>query len=213
MQPRLPEALLICCLLLTNAGSIVADESAIPVAVLEFPADLGMVEREQWGWVPLSRRLPEHEITHITIHHGGLLFPDDKDVIAYLRALQSWSRTDKDWIDNPYHFMIDRQGRLYEGRPVNYPGDTNTTYDPRGHVLIEVMGDYDQQVLSPAQLDSVVAMTSYLAQTFKVPIENIGGHKDYADTSCPGAGLYRYLQDGTIQARVQAALRPGTHED
>ena len=208
MNGKILTAVTVGCLLLVSACSTHAEEAVIPVMDLQFPAELGMTEHEQWGWVPLSRALPEHEITHITIHHGGVVFPDDKDVIGYMKALQSWSRSEKDWIDSPYHFMIDRQGKIYEGRPVNYPGDTNTTYDPRGHVLVEVMGDYDQQVLSAAQLDAVVVMTRYLAQTFDVPVENIGGHRDYAETSCPGADLYRYLQDSTIQARVRAASEP-----
>lgn len=178
----------------------------INIVELEYPAELTVTRRGQWGWEPITQGLAEHRVTRITIHHGGVDFPDDKDVVKYLLALQSWGRSDKGWIDIPYHFMIDRQGRIYEARPINFPGDTNTTYDPSGHALIAVMGNYENQVLSQAQLDALVAMTTFLAEEYAVPIENIRGHKDYAETTCPGEDIYRYLLDGTIQTRVRAGL-------
>jgi hypothetical protein len=185
-------------------GTAVADN--LQVTELDYPDDLEVVRRVDWAWAPLQRGLPEHRIERITIHHGGVEFPDDKDPVEHLRALQSWSRSDKDWIDIPYHFMIDRQGRIYETRPINYPGDTNTEYDPAGHALVEVMGHYEHQVLSAAQLDAMVAIVGFLAAAFEVPVGNIGGHRDYADTTCPGEDVYRYLRDGTIGSRVAEAL-------
>lgn len=178
----------------------------INIVELEFPTELAVTRRAQWGWVPITQGIAEHTVTRITIHHGGVDFPDDKNVVKYLRALQSWGRSDKGWIDIPYHFMIDRQGRIYETRPINFPGDTNTTYDPAGHVLIAVMGNYENQVLSQVQLDALIAMTAFLAEKYDVPIQKIRGHKDYADTSCPGEDIYHYLLDGTIHVSVTEIL-------
>lgn len=201
-------AFLVVLLLLFTAAVCSADQARtpIPVSELDYPEELGVTRRAQWGWTPLERGLEEHTIERITIHHGGVDFPDDKDPVQHLLALQSWSRSDKDWIDIPYHFMIDRQGRIYEARPINFPGDTNTTYDPSGHALVEVMGNYEHQVLGSAQLDSLVAMTAFLAREYGIPVEKIRGHRDYADTTCPGEDIYRYLLEGTIQSRVAAML-------
>ena len=178
----------------------------INIVELEFPTELAVTRRAQWGWVPITQRSAEHTVTRITIHHGGVDFPDDRNVVEYLRALQSWGRSDKTWIDIPYHFMIDRQGRIYETRPINFPGDTNTSYDPAGHALISVMGNYENQVLSQAQMDALNAITAFLARKYDVTMERILGHKDYADTSCPGEDIYRYLLDGTIHVGVAALL-------
>jgi hypothetical protein len=41
---------------------------------------------------------------------------------------------------------------------------------------------------------------------FDVPIERIGGHYNYAGTSCPGEQLRKYLEDGTFQRMVRARL-------
>ena len=203
---RGPVLTAVLLLLVSLAGTAAAADS-IRVTELAYPDDLEVVRRADWGWTPLQRGLPEHDIERITIHHGGVEFPDDKDPVEHLRALQSWSRADKDWIDIPYHFMIDRQGRIYETRPINYPGDTNTEYDPAGHALVEVMGHYEHQVLGAAQLDAMVAIVAFLATEFEVPVGNIAGHRDYADTTCPGEDVYRYLRDGTISSRVAEVLR------
>jgi hypothetical protein len=209
LPPQLLKQTLILILVILLATTAVAEENqavVIPISELEYPQELGVIERQDWGWVPITDSIAEHQISRITIHHGGVDFPDDKDVLAYLLALQSWGRSDKDWIDIPYHFMIDLQGQIYEARPINFPGDTNTTYDPTGHALIAVMGNYENQILSQKQMDSLVALIVFLTKEFEVSIENVRGHKDYAETECPGEDIYRYLQDGSIHRSVKAGL-------
>lgn len=169
---------------------------------------LEMVTRADWGWVPLADTIPTHEIKYITIHHGGEDFPQDKDVIKYLIGLQSWSRSDKNWIDNPYHYMIDLQGKIYEARPVEYPGDTNTDYDVRGHALICVMGNYENQILSETQFNQLALLTATLADKYGVPNAMIKSHKDYTETLCPGKDLYRYLEDGSLIKRIAELRKP-----
>ncbi len=181
-------------------------KSKFPVTELRYPSDLSVVKRADWGWKTLQDTLPQQQIKYITIHHGGVEFKEGTDVRAHIRQLQDWSRSEKHWIDIPYHFMIDLQGNIYEARPLNYPGDTNTTYNPRGHALIEVMGNYEVQTLKPVQLDALVHLSAFLAKTFAVDTSDIRGHKDYAETLCPGKDLYRYLQDGTIRKRVAKLL-------
>ena len=174
----------------------------------QFPADLHVITRKAWKWEKIKGKPPiPQEIKKITIQHGGEVFTRAKDPNAYLHHLQTWSRKEKKWIDMPYHFMIDLDGVIYEGRPLAYPGDTNTTYDPTGHALICVMGNYEEQTLSPAQLQSVVDLTAYLAKKYNLTIRDIGGHKDYAETLCPGKDLYRYIEDGTIQYEVSRLLK------
>ncbi|NQV41632.1 MAG: N-acetylmuramoyl-L-alanine amidase [Candidatus Marinimicrobia bacterium] len=179
-----------------------------PMTAPQVETKLELVTRADWGWVPLTDTLPTHEIKYITIHHGGEDFPQDKDVIKYLIGLQSWSRSDKNWIDNPYHYMIDLQGKIYEARPIEYPGDTNTDYDVRGHALICVMGNYENQILSEVQFNQLALLTATLADRYGVANNLIKGHKDYTETLCPGKDLYRYLEDGSLIKRVGELRRP-----
>lgn len=170
--------------------------------VEQYPGNLNIVTRKDWGWELLQAELEPHSISRITLHHGGEDFPAERDVIQYMRNLQSWSRSEKGWIDIPYHYMIDLTGKIYEARPLIYPGDTNTDYDPRGHALICVMGNYENQILSETQLDAVIRLSAYLAQRFDVDPSLIKGHKDYTETLCPGKDFYRYIADGTIRDGV-----------
>ncbi|MEA3287161.1 MAG: peptidoglycan recognition family protein [Candidatus Marinimicrobia bacterium] len=199
MIPKIALTIVSTILLLTCAKTV---ETAIPDPLPIVEPTLEIMSRADWGWVPLTDSIPTHEIKYITIHHGGENFPEDKDVIAYLRGLQSWSRSEKHWIDNPYHYMIDLKGNIYETRPIKYPGDTNTSYDVRGHALICVMGNYEHQILSQTQFEQLAKLTAVLADKYEVAPDLIKTHKDYVETLCPGKDLYRYFEDGSFLERV-----------
>jgi hypothetical protein len=160
------------------------------------------------GGASMRLRIP-HRITSITLHHEGdpePLRPGD-DVIAKLRALQSWSARDRNWWDVPYHFLIDLDGHVYEGRDWHYMGETNTTYDPHGHLLITVIGNYEKQEPTQAELNSIADVMAWAAKKFDVPLDSIKGHYQYADTDCPGKNLRKYLEDGTFRRMVAARLK------
>jgi len=167
-----------------------------------------IISVSQWGGTPAIDSLAKkHTITHITLHHQGEPFPKGKDPVQYLRNLQLWSRTTKQWIDIPYHYIIDLDGNIYEGRNINYAGDTNTEYDPTGHALIEVVGNFEEVEPNTEQLNAVVRIITMLAQRYHVPVDSIRAHKDYSQkTVCPGKNLYRYLQNGFFRKQVEENL-------
>ena len=168
-----------------------------------------IVSVRQWGGTPAVDSLARKQtVTHITLHHQGEPFPKGKDPIQYLRSLQNWSRTEKKWIDIPYHYIIDLDGKIYEGRNINYAGDTNTEYDPAGHALIEVVGNFEEVEPNQHQLDAVVRMMTYLSVKYNVPVDSIRGHKDYSSqTVCPGKNLYQYLTNGYFKSKVEKNVR------
>ncbi len=167
-----------------------------------------IISAAQWGGTPAIDSLAKkHTITHITLHHQGEPFPEGKDPIQYLRTLQHWSRREKHWIDIPYHFIIDLDGKVYEGRNINYAGDTNTEYDPTGHALIEVVGNFEEVEPNEKQLSAVVNVMTWLAKKYSVPVDSIRAHKDYSSkTVCPGKNLYQYIENGYFREKVSAQL-------
>jgi hypothetical protein len=193
-------------------GAVIFLASA-PSLADALPADVErrIVSVAQWGGTAADPALARrHQVTHITLHHQGEPFPQGKDPVKYLRNLQAWSRSTKRWLDIPYHYVIDLEGRIYEGRKLEYAGDTDTEYDPTGHALIEVVGNFEEVEPNRKQLDAVVDLMALLAAKYKVPVERIAGHKDHsAQTVCPGANLYRYLQDGYFRGQVAARLKSG----
>ena len=160
------------------------------------------------GGANMRLRIP-HRITHVTLHHTGdrePLQPHD-DPVRKLRGLQSWGAAERNWWDVPYHYLLDLEGRIYEGRDWRYMGETNTAYDPGGHFLISVIGNYERQEPTPAQLASIADLMAWAVAEFDLPLERIGGHYNYATTSCPGTHLRKYLENGTLRKMVAARLR------
>lgn len=160
------------------------------------------------GGAELRLRVP-HRITHVTLHHTGdsrILAPGD-DPVARLRGLQSWGAAERNWWDVPYHYLMDLNGRIYEGRDHRFMGETNTTYDPGGHFLISIIGNYERQEPTQAQLESIADLMAWAIDEYDVPLENLGGHYNYATTGCPGKFLKRYLEDGTFRRMVEARLK------
>ena len=154
-----------------------------------------------------------HRITHVTLHHTGSaepLRPQDSPVDK-LRGLQSWGAAERNWWDVPYHFLLDLEGGIYEGRDWRFMGETNTAYDPGGHFLISVIGNYERQEPTAAQLASIANLMAWALKKFDLPLDRIGGHYHYADTGCPGKHLRRYLEDGTLRRMVAERLG-STHQ-
>jgi hypothetical protein len=180
---------------------------ALEVATLaSLPA--AIARSEVAGGADMRLRVP-HRITHVTLHHTG--FPEplrpEEDPRVRLRNLQSWGASDRNWWDVPYHFLIDLEGRVYEGRDWRYKGDTNTTYEPGGHFLISVIGNYEIQEPTAAQVEAISDLMAWAIARFDLPLDRIGGHYNYASTACPGEAFRGMLEDGTFRRKVEARLR------
>lgn len=168
-----------------------------------------IVPAGEWGGTPIPDTVQprRHAIRLLTLHHGGEEFPPGRDVPRHLRNLQQWSRREKHWVDIPYHFIIDLEGRTYACRPLEFPGDTNTEYDPIGHALVCVLGNYESVSPSPAQLRAVEDVMAVLCARFGLGPDAIASHRDYStQTVCPGRNLYARLANGEIQAGVRRRL-------
>ena len=189
---------------LGNESTRVAIEASFSAAAVE----AGIVPVAAWGGTPPdASRAKRHAVRRITLHHGGVAYPRDRDPREYLRSLQRWSRDSKQWIDIPYHYVIDLEGRIYAARPLDLAGDTNTRYDTTGHALIQVVGNFDEVEPTPGQLEAIVRLMSLLAARHGLTEAAIASHRDVAaDTSCPGRNLYRYVESGWIRERVRRNL-------
>lgn len=170
--------------------------------------DREIITVTQWGGMAYADSHQTHQIQAITLHHGGEEYKDDKPTPTYLVNLQNWSRTEKKWMDIPYHFLIDLEGKIYAGRDLRYPGDTNTAYDPTGHALVCVLGNYEIQYPSKRQRQAVIDLFAWLCWHYQISPETLKGHKDVAEgTVCPGKNLYVYLTNGDLKKETQRRLQ------
>jgi hypothetical protein len=195
LAPALALSLLLFAAVSASAQTLPeVEQSIVPVAA--------------WGGTPADPAQAHRQtITHITLHHQGEPYKAGTDPQQYLRNLQNWSRNTKHWLDIPYHYIIDLDGRIFEGRKIEYAGDTNTEYDPTGHALIEVVGNFEEVEPNQQQLDAVVRLMAMLAKKYGVTLDHIASHRDFSkQTVCPGAKLYRYVQEGYFRHKVALRL-------
>jgi hypothetical protein len=182
------------------------------------PKPDNIVTREAWGSkpdpIPDSRK---HTPRWITLHHAGVLWTNSQDPSQFVRNMQGWGKKRPElekppmntyWPDLPYHFLIAPDGRIFEGRPVEYEPESNTRYSLAGNLNVELMGDFNRQRPSSAQLESAVRLTAWLMQEHGIEMNRVRTHRDAApgQTSCPGRDFYRYFLDGQFMAWVQTVL-------
>lgn len=150
----------------------------------------------------------QHEIQIITLHHTGDVraMSLDEDPVKRLQALQNWGKRARNWWDIPYHFLIAPDGRIYAGRDFRYMGETNTQYNPWGHLLISCIGNYNLQKPTAEVIQAITDLMAWAVQEFQVPLNKIYGHSDLAQTACPGENLEPLLRDGTFHRGIKERL-------
>jgi len=199
---------IVLAIFLACVGCAGSKPSAPPPAPVHVPMP-PIVTREQWGSEPQPID-DSHKQTpkYITIHHGGVLWKTATDPAKFVRSVQIWGQKEKHWPDLPYHYMIAPDGRIFEARPIEYEPQSNTNYSLQGHIGIELMGNFEEERPSEAQLKSTVALVAWLCQQQHIDPSQIAGHRDRAEgqTVCPGKDFYRYLKDGEFATWVKETL-------
>lgn len=160
-----------------------------------------VISRADWKAAPPTGKGRPHVPDRITIHHTGSVYAGDPEAGEYLRLVQKYHQGDRGWIDIAYHYLIDLDGNVYEGRDPQLVGDTATDYDPKGHLSVCLIGDYETQEPTAEQLASLMDTTRWLATRYNVRAENIEAHRDHASTLCPGKNLYAHMES-IIKAAV-----------
>jgi len=176
------------------AVSLFLGTASLPAAA-SAPAPASILPRDAWDAAPPGTGMRPHTIERITIHHTGPpSWYGTPPAPAYLRAIQAFHQgPERGWPDIAYHFLVDLDGAIWEGRPLGYAGDTATSYDPFGHALVAVLGDYDVQVPRAAQVEALSSLVAWLVEAYGAGNETLAGHRDYAATSCPGRNLYAVI--------------------
>ena len=169
--------------------------SATPSAV--------MLCRDAWGARPALAGGRPHTIDRMTIHHSAVALPDNRQIIARLQQHQRYHQDDKGWVDIAYHAAVDRRGNIFALRDTAIAGDTATNYDPAGHFLVLCEGNFDDETVSEAQLDSAALVCAWAMREFGITVGTLASHREVTPvTSCPGDGLEAHLTSGDLQQRI-----------
>ncbi len=165
--------------------------------------------RDAWGARPALAGGRRHTITRMTLHHEAVVLGENRNAPGHLRSDQRYHQDQKGWIDIAYHVGVDRDGNIYELRSTEIAGDTATDYDTTGHFLVLCEGDFDQETVPEAQLHGAALAFAWAAQTFHVASGTLAGHRDLAQTSCPGTNLYAHLSSGDLKGRIDELVAGG----
>ena len=195
--------------------------SAVPITTTGPPATtstepgaeliIPVICKEAWGAKSVAGDFTPHTIEHITVHHTAVALASNIEAPARARQHQSYHQ-DLGWPDLAYHYLIDANGHVYEGRPVDAVGDTATDYDPTGHLLICCEGDFSNQQITGDQYDSLIRMLAWGSSEFGIDPTAIRGHRDVASTTCPGDNLHALVADGTVSTDVAVLAAEGAPE-
>ena len=195
-----------------------------------------IITRAQWGadesmkrW--RRRRCPatRARVVHHTVNANDYT---QAEVPSILRGIYAYHTQTLGWCDIGYQFLVDRFGRVYEGRSgglTTFIQGAQTGGFNSETVGVSVIGDHRTVPFSAATKSSVSAMIAWLADranfdpagsaTFtsagnskypagtRVTKSRVSGHRDFGSTECPGdAG---YAQIPSIRSSAASAWRTG----
>ncbi|MGH3370032.1 MAG: N-acetylmuramoyl-L-alanine amidase, partial [Nocardioidaceae bacterium] len=144
-------------------------------------------------------------------------------VPSLLRGIYAYHTQSKGWSDIGYNFVVDRFGRIWEGRygGVSRPvvGAHTLGYNEYAFAM-SALGNFDTARPSDAMIDAYGRLFAWKLSLHGVSASSskqwvgsryfpaVNGHRDAGSTACPGRYLYAKL--GDIRARAAANQRPFT---
>lgn len=161
-----------------------------------------LLSRLGWG----ARKRKGHDVPmepfRVTVHHTqGAQTMDEASTIAQVREIQNYhmygrGREGKEnFEDIGYHFLIDGQGRIMEGRRAEVLG-AHAEGANTGNIGIALMGDFNKIQPTSAQIGSLRRLVTFLAIKYRKDPKQKGfleGHKHFTHTDCPGRNLFAML--------------------
>ncbi|TVR75671.1 MAG: N-acetylmuramoyl-L-alanine amidase [Sphaerobacteraceae bacterium] len=151
-------------------------------------------------WTPRHAPIQKAIVHHTVTSTGGA------DPAAVIRSMYYYHAVTLGWGDIGYNFLVDQNGNAYEGR---YGGPTVTGAHTAGNntatIGVAAIGTFSSASASQAAINSIGRLIGKRASHLdphgsssfngRNNVPNIGAHRDYMATNCPGQGLYQRLPD------------------
>lgn len=196
-------------------ASIAVEESASEKesAALSLVADIpGLIKRASWGAKEAKCSYGDHKADRFTIHHAET--PNDDKVApdARVRAIQAFHQDTRGWCDVGYHYLISRDGKIFEGTPVAKVASHTAKQNSR-NIGICYLGSYDTLKINDAQIKAGASILKAIAKehTIKLSRDTVKGHRERMApgyTQCPGDELVAQLGDLVAAANETVSTAP-----
>ncbi len=168
--------------------------------------------RAQWGADESMRdagSLRYYEVHAGFVHHTvNANNYKARDVPAILRGIYAYHTKSKGWSDVGYNYLVDRFGRIWEGRYGGVDravvGAHTLGYNDNAFAM-SAIGNYEETQPSKAMLQAYGALFAWKLSLHGVDASSkrqyvgsrnfaaINGHRDAGSTACPGRYLYAKL--------------------
>lgn len=162
-----------------------------------------VITRAEWGAAAPDLRLQnpkDREVFNtVVIHHSAM--PIDEGP----REIQQVHMQGRNFQDIGYHFLIGREGRVYEGRSLAVHG-AHVKEHNAGTLGIALLGNYEELEPTAEQIQRLRWLISTLMANH--PLTHLAGHRDFlpGKTVCPGKNLAALLP----KLAAELGLRFGT---
>lgn len=175
----------------------------------------GIVSRSQWTRSGIARPRdinPMNGVRRITIHHDGMppvTLNNSAAVAQRIEQIRNSHVIGRGWADIGYHYIVDPQGRVWEGRSISKQG-AHVKDQNENNLGILVLGNFDRQTPTQAALASLDKFVANQMQRYNIGISQVRTHMERDSTSCPGRGLQSYMVrtrsgSGTLYAMASRA--------
>ncbi len=153
------------------------------------------------------------EVKLLVVHHTAQeLQKDTRSGVELMRALYTYHAKSRGWGDIGYHYVIDENGKIYEGKAGgDFVVGGHVYCNNVGTVGIALMGNFETSAPPQAQAKALQALLVTLGDRYKIDLsENttyhgitrppVVGHRDLLSTDCPGGILYAALDQVRLHA-------------
>lgn len=159
-----------------------------------------IITREQWN-ARAPRHEPENTLwsrrTLFVVHYSGA------NPHQTVRSIQDYHMDVRGWNDIGYNFLVDRLGRLYEGRGWDAIGAHAAGYNTIGLGVCVIGLDHPGVTDFPPAVRSAVRWVYDEANRHRRYAVGANaaklqprGHRDLGHTDCPGDELYSWVRAG-----------------
>lgn len=139
----------------------------------------------------LSRRTTTKKIL---LHHAATK-------TCTVSQIHQW-HLNNDWAGIGYHFLVRKNGKIYEGRPIDTVGAHCTGYN-NDSIGICFEGDFTKETMPAKQLKAGQELIAYLVKLYGLKMSDVYRHKDFGATACPGNNFpFDKLKKGTSDLQV-----------
>jgi len=207
-------------------SALFPDANGNPIAYVG-DAPVLVIPRTDWTKARpnLAQIQPMKGVARITVHHTARDLETDAwrrtaGELENIRIFHSGQRaSDRHWADIAYHFVVDRAGRVWQARPLAYQGAHVKGHNEH-NLGIVVLGNFEIQSPTAAQLVSLSGLIGFTRGLYKVPLAEVFTHGELGQTNCPGKHLQAYMNRartkwGTAEGRrwtetINRSTQPAT---